>query len=331
MNQSTRHLPDGFLGSPERATPPVIPQPRRGLFRTPWFLWLLFALTLLSTTLCGLTAWSPIYAFETAFNDGSLHFLRRLAVANLTVGLQYSLSLLAILGAHEMGHYLMTLRYRIPATPPIFIPLPIQPIGTMGAVIAMDGSQADKKQIFDIGIAGPLAGLLVVIPVLYLGYHSDPMLGLSPPATFQFGQPLLLQWLGKWMQPDSAISLATISNTQQNPYLMAAWTGLLVTGLNLVPMSQLDGGHIAYGLLGSRAVFLAIAIFLAATAFVVYQAVYEEQFTYGLMLLIVLLVGLRHPPSRDDRVELGIGRQILGWLTLCLPILCIPANPIAVV
>ncbi len=115
-----------------------------------------------------------------------------------------------------------------------------------------------------------------------------------------------------------------IANTHLNPFLMAAWAGLLVTGLNMMPMSQLDGGHVAFGLLGDRSKYLAYATFFASGMFMILT----NQTMFVIMLGLVFLLGLKHPPSRDDSRSLGVARTILGWLTLLLPLLCIPATPV---
>jgi hypothetical protein len=294
-------------------------------YRHPVTLWMLLVLTLLSTAWSGLAAWSPVQVLLTAADEGSLHIVRKMIVGNWLIGLQFSVSLVAILGAHELGHYFMTLYYRIPATPPIFIPFPIQPFGTMGAVIAMDGSRANKKQIFDIGIAGPLAGLVVAIPIIAIGLKTNYQLTIAEQPSFLFGMPLIVSWMSQWLQPELMNNAAGISNNQMNPFLMAGWTGLLITGLNMMPFGQLDGGHVIYGLLRDRAIVVSRAVFLLVVGFV---ALYQ-QWHYILMLFLVLfLVGLRHPPSRENTEPLGWFRHVLGWATLSLPILCIATNAI---
>ncbi len=152
-------------------------------------------LTLLSTFWAGVTNWAPSNACFHAADVGSLLPIRMIVLANWWGGLQFSLALMGILAAHEFGHYLFTIYYRVPSTPPLFIPFPISSIGTCGAVIAMQGGEADRRQIFDIGLAGPLAGLVVAIPILYWAMiHPEPM-EYGPYRMMSIGHPLLIQWM----------------------------------------------------------------------------------------------------------------------------------------
>src|SRR5207244_5379921 len=165
----------------------------------------LFILTCASTFFAGATGWMPI----DSVGSGSLDFTSplfqlpvRLAILeHWRDGLIYMGCVLAILLTHEMGHFVMTVIYRVRATLPLFVPLPISPIGTMGAVIGMDGSRADRRQIFDIGLAGPLAGLAVAIPIIWIGAAR---LDLDIPAAgHQFGLPLAVQWLMAYLHPSA--------------------------------------------------------------------------------------------------------------------------------
>ena len=161
------------------------------------------------------------------------------------------LAVLGILLTHEMGHFLMALRHRIPASLPYFIPLPVIPFGTMGAVIGMEGSKANRREMFDLGVAGPLAGLIIALPVSLIGIRmlpAAPVVGDS----LCFHNPLLLQYLIAWLRPDYPTPAVLYLN-QFNSFLMAGWMGMLVTGLNMLPISQLDGGHVAYAVLGRHA------------------------------------------------------------------------------
>lgn len=289
--------------------------------------WGLLAATILSTFWAGVGAWVPTTPFALAEQQGSLMPVRQALLANWLGGLEFSLGLMAILGAHELGHYILTILYRVPSTPPLFIPFPFySPIGTMGAVIMMQSGTADRKQIFDIGLAGPLAGLVVAVPVLILGILNAQPIPYAPDESLIMGQPLLIQWLANFLVPERAADFVQVANTQASPLLMAGWVGLLVTGLNMMPLGQLDGGHVTFGLLGPKAYWVAIAALVAAIGYMVYSQV----IIFSLMLVLVVLMGIRHPPSSDDTRSLGLPRQIIGWLSLVLPILCIPANPISV-
>ena len=229
-------------------------------------------------------------------------------------GLLYMTAVMSILLAHEMGHFLQAVRYRIPASLPFFIPMPLTPIGTMGAVIGMQGSQADRREMFDIGISGPLAGLLVALPIAWFGIQQ------AQPGESIFADPLLFQMLTHWLRPELPADTAFA----WNPLRMAAWVGMLITGLNMLPISQLDGGHVAYALFGRRAHLIARGMILAAVIFILAS----QQYSWIVMLILVMLIGTDHPPTRDDRVPLGRGRQILGLASLLIPIFCFAPIPI---
>lgn len=286
----------------------------------------LFVATVISTFMAGVSAWSPQSLLEESHRYGTMLPIRQAFLANWLDGLQFALGLMGILLAHELGHYVMTLVYRVPSTPPLFIPFPYySPIGTMGAVIMMQSGAADRRQIFDIGIAGPLAGLVVAVPIIALGLMYPDPVAYSPDGVLRMGQPLLVQWMAMLLTPETASQYLMIDNDKATPLLMAGWVGLLVTGLNMMPLGQLDGGHVTFGLLGAKSIYIARATFLAAIGFMIYQ----QMIIFSLMLVLVLLMGLRHPPSSNDSRSLGPVRQMIGWASLALPVLCIPAQPIA--
>ena len=227
---------------------------------------------------------------------------------------------LAVLLTHEMGHFLMAVRYRVPASLPFFIPLPIVPFGTLGAVIGMEGSQANRREMFDLGVAGPLAGLAVTLPIAWIGIR---LLKPIPPGPGEmcFHNPLLLQYMIAWIQPTYPTPDVLYLNQFNSAYLMAAWMGMLVTGLNMLPISQFDGGHVAYALLGRRGAHaLARGLLIAAILFVLYK----ENYGWVLLLVLVILLGVDHPPTADDRCKLGWLRLIIGWLAILIPIICFP-------
>jgi membrane-associated protease RseP (regulator of RpoE activity) len=251
-------------------------------------------------------AWNPEFVFN------------RLAL-NWRDGLLYMGSVMTILICHEMGHFLMTVRYRVPASYPIFLPMPMMLTGTLGAVIGMEGLRANRKQLFDIGIAGPLAGLIPTVAFVWIGVRvaaqetpnpGEPMLGI----------PLLLQWMFSIVRPD-----LIGKNIGENPYLMAGWVGMLITGLNMMPISQLDGGHTIYALFLQRAHGLARAFLLLAMAAVVIYGLY----TWTIMLVLVTLMGVDHPPTSNDNMPLGLIRTTIGLLSLAIPVLCFTPVPIS--
>ncbi|HZZ29592.1 MAG TPA: site-2 protease family protein [Pirellulales bacterium] len=276
----------------------------------------LFLLTCFFTYAAGTYHWQPV-AFGLQIDhqganwdwDATWNQLKN----NWQDGLLYMSCVMAVLLAHEMGHFLMTVRYRVPASYPIFLPMPMMLTGTMGAVIGMEGFRANRRQMFDIGLAGPLAGLVVTIPLVWLGIklanQSIPQHG-----ELIFGDPLLAKWLIRWLRPD----IGPNEVLARNPIYMAGWVGMFVTGLNMMPISQLDGGHVIYALFLRRSRILARGFLLGAIAFIVVTGKVE----WTLMVVIVTFIGVDHPRTSDDSVPLGPWRIFLGIASLVLPILC---------
>jgi membrane-associated protease RseP (regulator of RpoE activity) len=237
-------------------------------------------------------------------------------------GMSYAGPLMLILLCHEMGHYLQAVRYGVPASLPFFIPMPpgIGPFGTMGAVIVQSAGHADRKAMFDIAVWGPLAGLVVCLPVCWWGIQQSTVLAVPPAMQDQlFGDPPILKamvWLKHGPLPENHDVLF-------NPMLYAGWVGLFLTGLNLMPIGQLDGGHIMYCLIGRRAHTVGIGVLAVG---VVYMAV-TSYWLYSLMMVLLLMLGVRHPPTADDSVPLGWGRILLGWLSMALLLVCFTPRP----
>lgn len=297
--------------------------------RLPLFL---FIATCLSTFYVGAMSWMPLRGSlllnvdSKMLAEGKLPPIVGVVAENWQQGLLYMAAVLAILLTHEMGHFLMTLRYRIPASFPIFIPIPVNAVGTLGAVISMDGMKANRKELFDLGIAGPLAGLVVAIPILCLGIHR---LEFSPtPGGMTFHNPMIVEWLIAYLRPDLAVQRPelTVSISELNPYFMAGWVGLLITGLNMLPISQLDGGHVVYTLFGRKAHLVARGFLVFAILFILIYEIY----LWTIMLVLVILIGTDHPPTSDDSVPLGGFRRWLGLSSLLIPILCFPALGVSV-
>jgi membrane-associated protease RseP (regulator of RpoE activity) len=251
--------------------------------------------------------------------------LRRAIYSNWQEGLLYMACVLAILMTHEMGHFVMTVIYRVRASWPFFIPLPISPIGTMGAVIGMDSRIANRKQIFDIGLAGPLAGLVVALPIMWIGVVQ--MNHAPGPSELSLQVPLAMRLAIELAHPGKYDANAGFPLMQANPFFMAGWVGLLVTGLNMLPVSQLDGGHVTYALLGKKSHWLARGFMAVALGYLAYMF-----FAHGippgwvLMIALVLLIGTDHPPTRDDTVKLGWFRTALGYASLLIPVFCFIPN-----
>ena len=229
-------------------------------------------------------------------------------------GVIYSAAIMLTLAAHEMGHYLQARRYGVPASPPFFLPMPIGPVGTMGAVILQAPGVATRKSLFDIAISGPLAGLAIAIPLNLWGVQHSTVSEVRA-NSMGWTNPKIVEWMVAWIHHP----LGPNEDIELNPILFAGWVGLFITAINLVPIGQLDGGHLLYCLLGKRAWTIAKILFIAAVSFVAYQLaiVRNDQYvSWVLMLSLVGLMGTRHPPTANDNEPLGATRIILGWLTL---------------
>ncbi|MFH1680526.1 MAG: site-2 protease family protein [Candidatus Eisenbacteria bacterium] len=235
-------------------------------------------------------------------------------------GFAYSISLLAILVAHEMGHYLTARRHGIPATLPYFLPVPLTIFGTLGAVIKMDGRKATRRQLFDVGLAGPLAGVVVAVPVTLLGIRLSSVVseaGLE--GTLALGDSILfsaLQRLALGPLPDAHTLLL-------HPIAFAGWAGLYVTALNLIPVGQLDGGHVLYGLFGRKAAGISLVALVGFTLIAI------STYRYWLFLIfLILFFGYRHPPMLEEEASLDTARKWLGVGTLALFLLAFTPIPI---
>ncbi len=297
---------------------PLQPPPTEQIRRRKLLPLMLFVATCASTFWVAAARWEPTAVL------GNWKGMWLVATANWQQGVEYMGAVLAILVTHEMGHFLQTVRYGIPASYPLCIPLPINPFGTMGAVIGMDGTRANRREIFDIGIAGPLAGLIVAIPVMWFGV-GQLNLDIPPePDSIQLNNPWLVQWMigqihPQWAEKSAWIALSQITT---NPLFMAGWVGLLITGLNMMPISQLDGGHTIYALFGKEADAIARSFTVFSILFVILYLDYA--FIWTPMLVLVILLGIHHPPTADDTVTLGPIRRTIGYLSLGIPILCFP-------
>ena len=287
---------------------PIIVLPGRWRWpRVPWqaVLWLATAAT---TFASGVVGWQPVVLGLDADVVSALpvHWAR---------GLAYMLAVLAVLGAHEAGHFVAARIHGIPATLPFFLPVPVMLTGTLGAVIGMEGSRANRRQLFDIALAGPLAGLVLAVPALVMG-----MVGGAPNDDPLFAMPPLARWLMALVRPD----LLASGGIEPNPLYMAGWVGLLVTGLNMIPISQLDGGHVVYALFGPRANWLARSLLIAAIAGIVLLGRYN----WIIMVVLVTLIGADHPPIRDEGTRLDRFRTALGLASLLIPLVTFMPEPL---
>jgi membrane-associated protease RseP (regulator of RpoE activity) len=269
----------------------------------------LFLLTLVTTFLAGAVGWQPMILGVDGgvATDVAGHWPR---------GLVYMVAVMSVLTAHEAGHFIAALRHGIPATLPFFIPMPVLLTGTLGAVIGMEGFRADRRQLFDIALAGPLAGLVLTVPILALGIFIG-----TPAESNPFALPLLARGMLTVMRPDLTTIGATIA---PNALFMAGWVGLLVTGLNMMPVSQLDGGHVAAALFGRRGNWVARGVLAAAVAAIVAFGLYN----WVAMVVLVVLMGVDHPPVRDDGRPLGPLRTALGWAAFLIPLVTFMPQPL---
>jgi hypothetical protein len=310
--------------SPEEVLPsPNDRRPRRSLIRNRRVQLpiVLFFITCVSIWFAGATRWMPLqYLFDCIkLQSGEIDFmgLRQVLYAHGWEGLVFMIGVQLILLSHEMGHYLYALYYRVRCTLPIFVPFPIAPTGTMGAVIAMEGHRANRKQIFDIGIAGPIAGLCFAVPVLWLGVR-ELNLDASPGGGFALDLPLLMRWLVDQVHPGKLGETNHVWLSQSNPFFIAGWFGLFMTALNMLPVSQLDGGHVTYTLWGKGAHWVARAFMVFVFAYIAFTG----NSAGSLMAVLVMVIGTDHPPTSDDKVPLGWFRILLGHLSLIIPIIC---------
>jgi membrane-associated protease RseP (regulator of RpoE activity) len=224
-------------------------------------------------------------------------------------GSAFSAAVMFTLLAHELGHFIQAIRYRVPASLPYFIPMPASPIGTMGAVIVMQPGVGDRRSIFDIGISGPLAGLLPALVFSIVGLQWSEVIVVNERlAGTQLGEPLLFK----------AISYLIFGPLRENqdillhPLAFAGWVGVFITALNLVPIGQLDGGHVLYCLLLKRAHGVAQLLLFGAMAGMVIFGYWQ----WIIMIFLLMLMGPIHPPTANDEIPLGPGRTILGWASL---------------
>jgi membrane-associated protease RseP (regulator of RpoE activity) len=240
-------------------------------------------------------------------------------------GLWYSLTILGILGAHEMGHYLACRRYQVDATLPYFLPLP-QPFftGTLGAVIRIREAFPTKAILFDIGVAGPIAGFLALVPALFLGLNMSTIVP-APVANdnlIYLGEPLLFQWA-------SQLVFGTVADgytLNMHPIVFACWFGMLATALNLLPFGQLDGGHITYATLGRWSTPISIAT--VSTAVVMTFLATSWLVMTIMMVVMLVLFGPRHPRVIYEHEPIGRTRQIVAVLALGILILCFTPVPL---
>ncbi|MCH7678219.1 site-2 protease family protein [candidate division KSB1 bacterium] len=241
---------------------------------------------------------------------------------NWQAGLWYGGAIISILLAHEMGHYIMCKKYGIRATLPFFIPF-INPFGTLGAVIKMESRIPSRKALFDVAVAGPLAGLFLTMPAIYFGIQLSEIIESHPAATSEMiylGESFLFAKL-------SNLAIGVLPENQDvvlHPLAYAGWAGLFITALNLLPIGQLDGGHIVYALIGKGHKFVATAALLAFGGIAIF-------IFHGWILLLIMLIwlGYKHPPTLDE-TPVDTKRIIIGLLTILLFLVSFTPEPFKV-
>jgi len=286
-----------------------------------WLNVLLFAVTAISTFVVGFS-WSIGYKYAELFSQNPDLIPDPGMILNpeiVVLSLIYTMVLLGILLGHELGHFLACQHYRIDATLPYFIPAPTL-IGTMGAFIKIRSPITKKRQLFDIGIAGPLTSFILSLPAIVLGlFLSKAVPSYPDEESILFGDPLIFKWVGSLFFKGTPESFDIVPH----PIAFAGWVGILVTALNLFPVGQLDGGHVVYALFGKKSLKLApyiIGIFVVLGIF----------FWIGWFVwaLLIYFLGLKHPHILDEDIPLSPNRKLLSALVLIIFIVSFTPEPI---
>jgi membrane-associated protease RseP (regulator of RpoE activity) len=284
-----------------------------------WLHGALFLLTLITTTAFGFAQVQSFRANRPLEIDWIVDGYVRLAHGDVSAlsGLSFSIPLLLILLAHESGHYIACRRWRVDASLPYFLPSPTL-FGTLGAFIRIRSPIYTRRSLFDIGVSGPLAGFLVLIPFLLAGIRMSRVVpGVGTRASVVFGTPLLLQIL-EWVRFPGVAR----SDILLHPMAIAAWAGLLATAINLLPIGQLDGGHILYAAFGPRLHRVLSTVFVAVLVLLGFA-----YWPWWIGAVLMFLFGRRHPLVYDE-TPLDVYRLAVSMLALLLFLLCISIVPV---
>jgi membrane-associated protease RseP (regulator of RpoE activity) len=277
---------------------------------------LLLLLTVAFTTLVGADHYR---AFLADFDRNPVEWQLGL----LVYGLWYSGTILAILGAHEMGHYLLCRRYDVDATLPYFIPAPLPLTGTLGAVIKIREAFPTRAALFDIGVAGPIAGFVVLVPALFWGLSMSTVVP-DPTITdlISLGEPLLFQWAAALVFGE----LPAGYTINMHPMVFAAWFGMLATALNLLPFGQLDGGHITYATVGRYSTPISLVTVGGAVLMTFVSSSWI--FMTVMMLVMLLMLGPRHPRVILEHEPIGAIRTWVAVAAFVILAICFTPVPI---
>jgi len=252
-----------------------------------------------------------------------INFLLLIATSFTTYyvnGPSYAVCIITILLAHEMGHFIMCRKYNVEATWPFFLPFPSL-FGTLGAVIKMKGHIPDKRALFDIGVAGPIGGLIFAIPITIIGLCISEIHPIPKDSTsyLGLGEPILFSFFAKMTMGNVPEGFDIVLS----PVAFAGWAGLFVTALNLLPIGQLDGGHVIYALLGKHSGIVykvGIGIFCLFALFV-----YPGWILFAILLLVF---GFKHPAPIDPFTQLDFRRKCIGVLMIIIFLLCFTPIPL---
>lgn len=239
----------------------------------------------------------------------------------LLSGVPASLTIMGILGVHELAHYFIARKHGLDTSLPFFIPMPFSWVGTMGAIIRIRAPWESRKALFDVGIAGPIAGLIVALPIFFVGLLISPVLPPQP-NSMTLGSPLLLRWLEDLVHVIRQIPAG--HDIYVNAMAYFAWFGVVITGYNLMPIGQLDGGHVIYALLGRWAQVVGIITLIAM--FVLGRLVWNGWYVWA---ALIMLSGWRHPPPLNTVAPLGTARTVLGILLFVLTALLVTPMPMS--
>ncbi len=284
-----------------------------------WLHILLFLLTVATTSDIGRGYYASFLA--------GLRPLGELTHVSILQGLTFSGAILGILGAHEMGHYLACRYYDVDCTLPYFLPFPFLSIsGTLGAVIKIRQMFPSRKALFDIGVAGPIAGFVVLVPILVAAVHFSTLVtAVKPPSgTVYFGEPLLFKAL-VWLR------FGTVGDAYDinlHPIGFAAWFGMLATSWNLLPFGQLDGGHLTYATLGERSRYVSLVTVAGAVVMCVISISWVVMTL--MMLAMLYFLGSRHPRVWNEYEPLGRGRVAVAIFAVIMFVLCFMPVPLRI-